>query len=270
MSNETSQIHRPLTRTDNIRVLRLKPGRGDDPITTELEEQSRQPGKNYDAISYVWGATSDQRKIVCNGITVHVTSNLFAALKRLRYDADVRTLWVDALCINQADPVEKTHQVRQMREVYASSSRVVIWLGEEDKHGSISRAVILLYALVERFYRACGGQMHMLLREYQIKALPDWVDVRNQLLETVRPDDFSSEDWAALGELLRRPWFSRIWVVQEAVMAPSEPDFSPMVMCGSHYFHFDTLSNSLLGLRLLGIDYKLWEWLPKGSANRRT
>jgi hypothetical protein len=39
--------------------------------------------------------------------------------------------WYDALCINQADLAERSHQVGIMRQIYEKADRVVIWLGVE-------------------------------------------------------------------------------------------------------------------------------------------
>jgi Heterokaryon incompatibility protein (HET) len=59
-----------------------------------------------------------------------VTQNLYVALSYLQ-DQDIpRIIWVDAVCINQSDDVEKSLQLRLMAEIYAKASRVIVWLGE--------------------------------------------------------------------------------------------------------------------------------------------
>ena len=121
MAGESSQIYSLLAKTDNVRVLHLQPGSGHDPIVTTLSEQSLRPGNDHDALSYVWGSATHQREILCNGVADSVTANLFAALKRLRHATDNQLLWIDASCINQADAKEKTDQVLQMRDVYATA-----------------------------------------------------------------------------------------------------------------------------------------------------
>lgn len=60
-----------------------------------------------------------------------MTRNLHAALKRLRLPDKPRTLWVDAICINEADLVEKSRQVALMGEIYSKTTRGIIFLGEE-------------------------------------------------------------------------------------------------------------------------------------------
>jgi hypothetical protein len=43
-----------------------------------------------------------------------------------------RTLWVDALCINQVDLDEKRHQIALMPGIYTKASTVIMWLGEPE------------------------------------------------------------------------------------------------------------------------------------------
>ena len=61
--------------------------------------------------------------------TLQVTSNLELALRHLRWEKRARTLWIDALCINQRDDAEKLIQFQRIDVVYANASPVVVWLG---------------------------------------------------------------------------------------------------------------------------------------------
>lgn len=74
--------------------------------------------------------------MVCGGKVLKVTSNLPAALNRLREPRAERLLWVDAICINQDEEnheflSEKIHQVKLMAVIYRKAERVVVWIGEE-------------------------------------------------------------------------------------------------------------------------------------------
>jgi len=53
----------------------------------------------FDALSYVWGDLKITTEIKVGGISIQITTNLCAALKRLREKADVQWIWADALCI---------------------------------------------------------------------------------------------------------------------------------------------------------------------------
>ena len=58
-----------------------------------------------------------------------IQANLMAALRHLRQPSRSRTLWINAICINQKDNDEKSIQIQQMAIIYKSARRVVIWLG---------------------------------------------------------------------------------------------------------------------------------------------
>ncbi|KIM96986.1 hypothetical protein OIDMADRAFT_169760, partial [Oidiodendron maius Zn] len=70
-----------------------------------------------------------EREVRVNNERIWVTQNLYHALASLRYEKETRVLWVDAICINQVDNAEREAQVPQMRNIYGSANRVVVWLG---------------------------------------------------------------------------------------------------------------------------------------------
>ncbi|CZT43758.1 uncharacterized protein RSE6_03840 [Rhynchosporium secalis] len=83
----------------------------------------------YDALSYTWGDASLTTPILIDGSIVEVTKNLEAALRHLRLKDRTLTLWVDAVCINQQNDMEKSEQLEHMRPIYAQAIPVVAWLG---------------------------------------------------------------------------------------------------------------------------------------------
>ncbi|KAI1307183.1 heterokaryon incompatibility protein-domain-containing protein [Xylaria venustula] len=60
-----------------------------------------------------------------------IGKNLYDCLVRLRRPDTTCELWVDALCINQADPQERSEQVLRMGELYRGAEKVLIWLGPD-------------------------------------------------------------------------------------------------------------------------------------------
>lgn len=84
----------------------------------------------YDALSYTWGDAPPSVECDCDGTTILLRDNLAAALKFLRRPQEKRYVWVDFLCINQQDNIEKSFQIPRMRSIYSRASLVVIWLGE--------------------------------------------------------------------------------------------------------------------------------------------
>jgi hypothetical protein len=125
-----------------------------------------------------------------NGLVrqLHVRPNLYRALRRLRAgpNVDVR-LWVDALCINQSDNEEKTHQLPKMLMIYHSGANTVIWLGESNPGEADS--------------------------ERGIQFVEDIISIR--LLKFLLESPTAIHDWLAFAELLTRDWFSRRWIIQE-------------------------------------------------------
>lgn len=111
-----------------IRVLTLLPGDFNEPLQANLATINLNTGPVYNALSYVWGdpsSTGDPgNTLAINGYEFSVTANLRTALQHLRSPAGAGpiTLWVDAVCINQADLDERTHQVSMMRDIYASEN----------------------------------------------------------------------------------------------------------------------------------------------------
>ncbi|KAF2640184.1 hypothetical protein P280DRAFT_507725 [Massarina eburnea CBS 473.64] len=127
-------IYAPLIPHSNtIRLLVPHSGRWDDAITAHLQEVSLKHARDlYTTISYTWGInTVKQMLIECNGKRVPISENLFTILRRLRRPDEVVYLWADALCINQADSIERTYQVGLIGDIYANSRETVIWLGEK-------------------------------------------------------------------------------------------------------------------------------------------
>ena len=130
--------------SDSIRLLRLMPNKNDTAnIRCELFEyalrESDKATHPYEALSYVWGDEDGRQSLVIDNQYLGVTRNLHAALLRLR-DRDIaRVIWVDAICINQADEKEKEHQIQSMAKIYGKASRVIVWLGEtaDDSDGAL-------------------------------------------------------------------------------------------------------------------------------------
>ncbi|KAK0716157.1 heterokaryon incompatibility protein-domain-containing protein [Lasiosphaeris hirsuta] len=125
-------VYTPLnTQNKETRLLLLHAGSSDEPIQCSLQVVSLHHGPQYEALSYVWGSQHSNTSIDLSGQPFRVTPNLHAALKRLRLAGSQRTLWVDAVCINQADNDEKAAQVAMMSDIYTDTSGALLWLGEE-------------------------------------------------------------------------------------------------------------------------------------------
>jgi hypothetical protein len=152
-----------LSGSRTIRRLLLLPGLWNDRIEVQLREETIADARDrYIAISYTWGAqgTVKQVKIICNRVPVYISWNLYTILRRLRQPDDCISVWADALCINQEDPSERTHQVGLMSEIYKNSRETVIWLGEQtasDDAGETNPRFYDSYVAVEDLTRIAQG-----------------------------------------------------------------------------------------------------------------
>lgn len=138
-------MYKPLVQNKRtIRLLSLLPGSGE--VTCRLTECPLEDAKGkYKALSYTWkgGTESTQQYIYCEDLgKIGVMPNLHAVLRRLRHATDVVILWIDWLCIDQDNTEERTHQVGMMRDIYANSTEVIIWLGSGGETDVSNRPII--------------------------------------------------------------------------------------------------------------------------------
>lgn len=129
--------HKPLSPGRSIRILLLHPNRDHGaPIRINLQEATLPENKKecapYEALSYVWGATTGDKEIECEGSRLLVTKNCLAALRSLRRQDEPRRLWIDAICIDQAGGHDKNHLLKLMGDIYSRAQRVLVWLGHGD------------------------------------------------------------------------------------------------------------------------------------------
>lgn len=176
-----------LMDSDEIRILDLLPGQGNEPLAFTLRSSHlNDRAVNYEAISYVWGTAMVD--LCCGGNRFSFPHNLYRALIGLRDPEEIRSVWADAICINQRDDQEKTHQVRMMRQIFKKAQRALIWLDEYNAH-----VAQVAFELAGRVYR---GQ-----------------------LQSVPPPQ--SPIWGVFIRLFDKGWFRRIWCLQEVVLASS-------------------------------------------------
>jgi hypothetical protein len=123
-------LRQPQFGTNQIRVVELVPGRWNDAINCNMRTVSLDEQPSYEALSYVWGDPKDTVPIIVNGTSFPATRNLVAALLRVRSSVTPRTIWVDAMCINQKSLDERTQQILIMGRIYEVASSVLVFLGE--------------------------------------------------------------------------------------------------------------------------------------------
>lgn len=115
----------------SMRLIRLRPNLSPDgQIECEIKQSTMD--STYVCLSYVWGDQDSGEFILIDGRSHWVGQNLFSFLKYARRKKHLRNwLWIDALCIDQANLAERTHQVQYMGQIYSGAEQVVSWLGPE-------------------------------------------------------------------------------------------------------------------------------------------
>lgn len=172
----------------------------------------------YTALSYVWGDSIFSMPMKCNQKIFRTTKNLDVALRHLRDPKDSVMLWADQICINQNDLQEKTQQVLLMSKIYERAHSTVVWLGEEadNSDGAVGTLFAIKYAL-----RWLTEEKAPDIGEFQRLSLPE-------------PN---SQDWVDLRKFLSRPWFHRVWILQEVVLQRTVE-----FICGSKCFDWNDLA----------------------------
>lgn len=186
-----------------IRLLVLKAGSGSDVLQCELQkvflDDLLKP--EYETISYSWGSRKRTSKIIIDGVPTMIPFNTERALHRMRLvDAD-RVLWVDAVCINQSNEIEKGHQIPFMYTIFTGSRRNLIWLGE-DEDGTTGEALKIMDSILENARYETNDYANF---ASTIK------DEMGTLQVSSRPLTLDSNP-EALVRFYSRPWFRRLWV----------------------------------------------------------
>jgi len=147
--------------------------------------------RNYNALSYTWGTGASSRVIWLNNQTFAIHDNLYMALQNLRHESIELIIWIDAICINQADNIEKAHQVQLMRQVYERALWTVVWLGEATDDSDIA------FDCIYNLGKGITEMTHTSWKEMESK-----INTSN--------DAEATFPLKALFSLIERPWWSRM------------------------------------------------------------
>ncbi|KAI4246122.1 MAG: hypothetical protein L6R40_002074 [Gallowayella cf. fulva] len=211
--------YKPLSSADSIRLLYLKPAISfDADLECQLIERAIHNGPAYEALSYVWGKDEFPKTLYLpdgagSGGCLHITENLDAALRRLRLRDTTRLMWVDAVCIKQADDVEKAQQVARMASIYRNAVGVVAWLGESpEATAALDIGVVLSLSqkAEEMGLKSPEESNREIVRNY-VYGDSDKVAWLLGFMREVENANVSS--------IYESAWFTRMWIMQEALLA---------------------------------------------------
>ena len=189
--------------TQSIRLLRIHPPKELENTTERLEcllleQHSLDTIQNrYKTLSYCAGDPRSTEVVIINDLPFNVFANLGHALRQARHlwrgrdhGSDL-LLWVDQVCINQNDHVERSEQVRLMGDIYAKSQQVFISLSDEM---SVTGGI---------------GWIYRLLSDYNIEIVSDSRVSAIFDLDVTRNEGFKQAVDAFIETILESPWWSR-------------------------------------------------------------
>jgi hypothetical protein len=222
----TAQVKRPKPEGNysrlhlsqkEIRLFELLPKSNSEEIQGSFVYADLSNCPAYTALSYTWGEPKRIRKVKLHGSNaIKVRSNLSNFLCQQAETIDTPKLfWIDAICIDQDNIHERNHQVNLMKEIYANATDMHIWLGNEAETSDIAMDFI-------RDKAALG------LKPKGIGFRTPW----------------RRDEGKALCELLERPYWRRMWIIQEVAHAQKIT-----VGCGSKTFDWECLETFYLTLK---------------------
>lgn len=257
--------YQPLPTPTSIRLLEIFEEESDGTIHVSLQIVDLAEDPFYHALSYTWGnphasgvdftehfdavsaeySVAQKVPILCENRVLHVQRNLLDSLNAFQQSLKDRQgvqgdsgvplpsklhltsaglrIWIDAICINQADLEERSHQVRVMDQIYRKAAHTIIWLGRADQYSAAAAETIS-----------------------RVAAYPKATFVKSEISPFRRQDPEIYEktglaytswmDWCSLAALLKRQWFSRLWIVQETILSQSL-----VFLCGKHEIAWEEL-----------------------------
>ncbi|KAF2105247.1 heterokaryon incompatibility protein-domain-containing protein [Lophiotrema nucula] len=203
-------------------------------ISISLSKKNKRNHKrNYCALSYVWGDPNNLRDIEVNGAPHKITKNLAEALRNVQFhwarvnpnhEETEMLLWVDAICINQKDLIEKKHQIPLMGDIYASAGITFCSLSPKTTRTSLSLALDRVSELARRLEHNSSDD--------ESEIVPDPVKIFETLhISGAGPEETTNEteqreargsddsQFDMLLELMGLPYWTRAWIFQELVLS---------------------------------------------------
>lgn len=225
--SEVADLYASLDRERrDIRLLRVtRPAQSDEKekgFAAQLVHVALDDNPTYLAISYAWGEQAVVGHFLdSDGIETPLgySKVILDIVNTVVPPGATLYLWIDVICINQEDLDEKASQVAIMGDIYGQAQQVVIFLGTADD--ASTRAMDLLQ-LTRGFIQANGDVLPALrVEEFEKRSLGTGIPPAS---------------WAAIAQLLSRPWFNRCWAVQEVALASDA-----VAVCGRHAVRWDEL-----------------------------
>ncbi|RDH29009.1 TPR-like protein [Aspergillus welwitschiae] len=183
-----------------IRLLELLPSAAHESVRCRLHVVDEKCRPSYVALSYTWGSPQSRLSIELDDAEFYVQENLWNFLSTMNSCRRWQLFWIDAICIDQSSISERNHQVNMMRDIYAGATLTVVWLGQGFDSSDLA------------------------IRYIANPGLP--------------AKGTTSSLEKALQSLLEQPYWSRIWIVQELMLAKDV-----IFYCGTNSFTWHQLAS---------------------------
>ncbi|KAJ4288624.1 hypothetical protein N0V90_011861 [Kalmusia sp. IMI 367209] len=204
--------HQPLDLgSQQIRLLRIIENE-QQIVQCTIRTYSIADAIEYYALSYTWGHDAAANEISINGSKYLIHKNLwdFLVVARMRFSQYL--FWIDQICIDQTNTEEKNHQVGLMRNIYNNANLVIGWLGAAKNDSDLAMDVVSTLPAILR-------------KIYPVETLSD-SNVPNVTQWPRHSYKFTPRIYQAIKTLFARPYWSRLWIIQEVKNTRS------MFLCG--------------------------------------
>ncbi|KAK4216804.1 heterokaryon incompatibility protein-domain-containing protein [Rhypophila decipiens] len=233
--------HEPITTPNTIRLLRVLPSLDNTkPIHCEIltgrfdrtDSVRVYSGPKYTAISYCWDKAPNTEDtlptILINSRPYQVQQTVCCILRTVRRPLSEYNTWIDSICINQSDDLEKAKQVQLMRLIYENANHVAGFLRGPSNTDPGGRWETTWRDLGD-FFSPCRSNSSEYRAREMLGRITSTMHIHNHNHHGSSSDPFQvvdpclatapEKDWLALQTLLTNPYFTRIWIIQEVVAA---------------------------------------------------
>jgi hypothetical protein len=154
-------------------------------------------------------------------------------------------MWIDAICINQGDLDERSGEVEKVGLIYNNARPVIVWLSPSTENS----------ALAMETWGNIGQEVTYFEEKNDVRYKPGgWAEYLMRNTNALRSN---MDSWSAAGGLLRREWFSRLWVLQEIGLATDA-----VVIVGKFGLNWDVFRLELSGVCILKSYQGFWASMP--------
>ncbi|KAJ4263518.1 hypothetical protein NW762_006337 [Fusarium torreyae] len=230
-------------------------------VTLSTHRLSSAADTAYNALSYTWGSprgstTEDVQScpILLNGHIFEAKPNLYDALLELRTACSDTLTWIDALCVNQANPTERSTQVSVMDQIYGNADRVIVWLGTPfpELEIGLRTAERIGTQSVPHTLRMLGSQTWDF--NLDLSSMP----------ERYNMEPIDEDEALGLAAVFKSNWFARIWVIQEVSLASDV-----VILCNQKFTPFDCVGLTATFLNYSGFVVPVMQLIPEDRPGVR-